>query len=84
MASSRVGSDDDAIVISTTPNQAFLDHVLFQLDSGLYFAELSGNELVPGLTPVPEPTEWALIIFATLAVLYKFVWPRLRGALARG
>jgi autotransporter-associated beta strand protein len=80
----QIGSDDDAILISATPNQDFLSHVRFQLDSGLYLAEMSGNELVPGLTPVPEPTEWALMIFATLAVLYKFVWPRLRGSLARG
>lgn len=80
----QIGSDDDAIIVSATPNQDFLNHVQFQLDSGLYFAEMSGNELVPGLTPVPEPTEWALIIFATLAVLYKFAWPRLRGSLARG
>lgn len=74
-----VASDDDAIFFTSAPNQTFLNNVFFDVDGQLYFSMLNGsNELVPGLTPVPEPTEWALIIFAALAMLYKFGLPRLR------
>lgn len=44
---------------------------------------MSGNELIPGLTQVPEPTDWALIIFGALAAYVKFVHPRLRRAPAQ-
>lgn len=71
--------DNDRIYINGSVDPDFLSHVLFDLGGGtVVFAEMSGNELVAGLTPVPEPTEWALIIFAALAVFYKFVLPRLR------
>ena len=78
----EVASDDDAIFITSAPDQAFLDNVWFDIGGQMFIATMSGNELVPSLTPVPEPTEWALIIFATLALLYKFVLPRFRKSVA--
>jgi autotransporter-associated beta strand protein len=76
------GSDDDQIIISSAPDQNFLNNVWFDLNGQFFVSTMSGNELVPSLTPVPEPTEWALIIFATLGVLYKFVLPRFRKSVA--
>lgn len=74
----EIAGDDDRIFINGSPNQTLLDNIFFDIDGQLFISMMSGNELVPSLTPVPEPTEWALIIFATLAVLYKFVLPRFR------
>ena len=76
--SQQVAGDDDRIFITAAPSSDFLNHVHFDIGGVLYPGVMSGNELVPSLTPVPEPTEWAMIIFATLGVLYKFVLPRFR------
>lgn len=65
---------DDKIFITADPGSVFLSQVQFTgYDAGAVW--LGTGEIVP----VPEPTDWALIIFATLAVLYKFVLPRFRG-----
>lgn len=76
-----VATDDRIFFSGTVPNAAFLSHIRFDLGGTLYYAEMGidPTELVAGVTPVPEPTEWALLIFAVLAVFYKFVWPRLRA-----
>ncbi len=73
---------DDRIFITGGASADFLSHTRFDISGTLYFATMNGTELLPGLTPVPEPTEWALIIFAVLGAFYKFVLPRLRRALA--
>lgn len=73
------GTDDRIFFSGAAPDSDFLSHILFDLDGELYFADMVGNELVAGLSPVPEPTEWALIIFGMLAVFYKFVLPRWRA-----
>lgn len=71
----ELGGDDDLIFITTDPGTAFLGQINFTgFSPGAI--RLGTGEIVP----VPEPTEWALIIFATLAVLYKFVLPRFRKA----
>lgn len=67
------GGDDDRIFITADPGSDFLNQIQFAgFDPGAI--RLGTGEIVP----VPEPTEWALIIFATLAGLYKFVLPRIR------
>lgn len=69
---------DDRIFVTANPGATFLSHVNFTgFDPG---AEWLSGEIVP-LTAVPEPTEWALIIFAFGAVAYKF-GPRLRKSLS--
>jgi len=73
---------DDRIFITGGASADFLSHTRFDISGTLYFATMNGTELLPGLTPVPEPTQWALIIFAVLGAFYKFVLPRLRRVLA--
>ncbi|MSU56718.1 MAG: hypothetical protein EXS35_00800 [Pedosphaera sp.] len=77
-AAGAAGTDDRIFFSGTAPDSTFLGHIQFDLSGTLYYSGMNGTELVPSLVPVPEPTEWALIIFATLAVFYKFVLPRLR------
>lgn len=71
------GGDDDRIFITVDPGVTFRSQIQFTggYATGAYWV---GGELVP----VPEPTEWALIIFAVLAILYKFVLPKLRRTVA--
>lgn len=64
---------DDRIFIAANPGATFLSNVSFT-GFGTGAVWLETGEIVP----VPEPTEWALIIFGTLAVFYKFVLPRIR------
>lgn len=71
------GGTDDRIFSTADPGSAFLSQIQFVgYDPGAIW--LGTGEIVP----VPEPTEWALVIFATLAVLYKFVLPRFRQTVA--
>jgi hypothetical protein len=64
---------DDRLFITADPGAAFLSQMQFVgFDPGAIW--LGTGEIVP----VPEPTDWALIIFATLAGFYKFVLPRFR------
>lgn len=64
----------------TTDGVAFdsLELTLLGYTSGNFYSSID-NFHVGQMSPVPEPTEWALIIFAALAVLYKFVLPRFRN-----
>ena len=71
------GGDDDRIFMTVDPGVTFRSQIQFSggYAPGAYWV---GGELVP----VPEPTEWALIVFAVLAILYKFVLPKLRRTVA--
>lgn len=67
---------DDRIFITADPGATVLDQINFVgFGTAMW---LGTGEIVP----VPEPTEWALIAFAALSVLYKFVLPRLRKSIA--
>src|ERR1051325_11661179 len=78
---------DPNLVLDTSPRTALLSSFNGLDPNGawtLFLADAAGGDesvLVSwslGISVVPEPTEWAMIIFAALAVLYKFVLPRLR------
>lgn len=57
---------DDRIYFTVAPEATFLDHVYFDIGGNLYFADMIGNELVAGVTPVPEPINVALGVFGVL------------------
>ncbi|MCW5553475.1 MAG: autotransporter-associated beta strand repeat-containing protein [Verrucomicrobiae bacterium] len=57
---------DDRIYFTSTPGSDFLDHVYFDIGGNLYFADMIGNELVAGVTPVPEPVNVALGVFGAM------------------
>lgn len=57
---------DDRIYFTAAPAETFLNHVYFDIGGNLYFADMIGNELVAGVTPVPEPINVALGVFGVL------------------
>ena len=68
-----LGADDDLVTIASDPGATFLSHVQFDV-GGVLFGSLwdpSTHELYASSTPVPEPIEWALIVFGGLAGVAK-------------
>lgn len=70
---------DDRIYITTAPEASFLNHVYFDLGGNLYFADMIGNELVAGVTPVPEPVNVALGVFGVMFAAIG-LWRRHRAS----
>ncbi len=70
---------DDRIYFTSTPGSDFLDHVYFDIGGNLYFADMIGNELVAGVTPVPEPVNVALGVFGVMFAAIG-LWRRHRAS----
>ena len=79
------GSDNDTVVVSSDPGATFLSHVRFDI-GGVLFGSLwdtGTHELYADSTPVPEPIEWALVIFGAISLAGKVVLSRVRRTTAQ-
>jgi hypothetical protein len=65
-----IGSDDK-IIINGTVDPSFLNHVQFSFGTDLYYGAMNGNELVRGITLVPEPIHYALGLFGLVFVCLR-------------
>ncbi|MBI3850776.1 MAG: autotransporter-associated beta strand repeat-containing protein [Verrucomicrobia bacterium] len=60
------GSDDRIFIMGIAPDATFLSHIQFQIGTELFLGVMSGNELVAGVTAVPEPINVALAVFGVV------------------